>query len=263
MSNLSLRIIFGALYVALMVGATVYGHPAFGLLMALIVFLSINELATLAGKKSSQHLWINPTVFAGIIVYLTFMGARDMDSTSLGVMLLVQLAALYLTYSELSKKSSLNFISSTLYVALPLVGLAIWQMQHTSSSSNAILFYLITIWMYDSMAYVVGKAMGKRPIFPKVSPKKTVEGTVGGAVVTVVIISLLNMYWFQLPMQPYLLAPVIIFFAIFGDFVESYMKRKLGVKDSGNILPGHGGILDRIDSIYLSALPYLLILHVL
>jgi phosphatidate cytidylyltransferase len=113
------------------------------------------------------------------------------------------------------------------------------------------------------MAYVVGKAIGKRPIFPRVSPKKTIEGTVGGAMVTILVVSLLNDYWLELPFQAYILAPVIIFFAIFGDFVESYMKRKLGVKDSGNILPGHGGILDRIDSIYLSALPYLVILLLL
>jgi phosphatidate cytidylyltransferase len=113
------------------------------------------------------------------------------------------------------------------------------------------------------MAYAVGKAVGKTPIFPKVSPKKTVEGTAGGAVVTVVAMSLLNAYWLELPVQAYAVSAVIIFFAIFGDFVESYMKRKLGVKDSGDILPGHGGVLDRIDSIYLSALPYLVILFLL
>jgi phosphatidate cytidylyltransferase len=72
--------------------------------------------------------------------------------------------------------------------------------------------------------------------------------------------SALNIYWLELPIQAAVLAPAVIFFAVFGDFVESYMKRKLGVKDSGRILPGHGGILDRIDSIYLSALPYLVIL---
>ena len=110
------------------------------------------------------------------------------------------------------------------------------------------------------MAYVVGKAIGKRPVFPRVSPKKTIEGTVGGAVITILVMSVLNIYWLALPIHAYILSGVVIFFAIFGDFVESYTKRKLGVKDSGNILPGHGGVLDRIDSIYLSALPYLVIL---
>jgi phosphatidate cytidylyltransferase len=133
-------------------------------------------------------------------------------------------------------------------------------MQNKSLNIEYVLFYFITIWLYDSMAYVVGKAIGKTPVFPKVSPKKTVEGTAGGAVVTVVAMSLLNTYWLELPVQAYVVSAVVIFFAIVGDFVESYMKRKLGVKDSGDILPGHGGVLDRIDSIYLSALPYLVIL---
>jgi phosphatidate cytidylyltransferase len=263
MSNLALRIIFGALYVGLMVGGAVFGHPAFGVLMALLMFLSINELAVLARKDSAQHLWVNPAVFSGLVIYLTFIGSRELNGTAFGIMLLIQLACLYLTYSELRRSKTLNYISGTIYLALPLIGLAIWFMQNQDRNMEYILFYLITIWMYDSMAYVVGKAIGKRPVFPRVSPKKTIEGTVGGAVVTILVMSLLNAYWLQLPIQAYALAPVIIVFAIFGDFVESYMKRKLGIKDSGNILPGHGGILDRIDSIYLSALPYLVILSLL
>jgi phosphatidate cytidylyltransferase len=260
MSNLSLRITFGALYVALMLGGTLLGSPFFGVLMALIIFLSINELAVLAKKTSSQHLWINPAVFAGVILYLTFVGSRELDATAYISMLLIQWACLYLTYSELRRNKILNFISGTLYLAIPLIALAIWFMQNKNFTMEYILFYFITIWMYDSMAYVVGKVIGKTPVFPKVSPKKTVEGTVGGAVVTVLAMSVLNAYWLELPVQAYGVSAVVIFFAVFGDFVESYMKRKLGVKDSGNILPGHGGVLDRIDSIYLSALPYLVIL---
>lgn len=263
MSNLALRIIFGALYVVLMVGATVYGHPAFGVLMSLLIFLSINELAVLAKKESTQHVWINPAAFAGVVLYLTFLGSRELNLTAYIIILLVQLSCLYLTYSELRKKQTLNFISGTLYLALPLIGLSIWFIQNPEFNVEYVLFYLITIWLYDSMAYVVGKLIGKNPIFPKVSPKKTIEGTVGGAAVTVLVMSVLNFYWLSIPVQAYLLALVVIFFAIFGDFVESYMKRKLGVKDSGKILPGHGGVLDRLDSIYLSALPYLVILLLL
>jgi len=243
-----------------MVGGTVMGTPFFGVLMALLIFLSINELATLAQKASIQHLWINPAAFAGVVLYLTFLGSRELSVSAYGSMLFIQLGCLYLTYSELHRKQTLNFISGTLYVAIPLLALAIWFMQNEENNVEYVLFYLITIWMYDSMAYVVGKAMGKRPIFPRVSPKKTIEGTIGGALVTTGVMSFLNAHWLHLPIQAHFLAPAVIFFAIFGDFVESYVKRKLGVKDSGNILPGHGGVLDRIDSIYLSALPYLVIL---
>ena len=89
MSNLVLRIIFGALYVLLMVGGTVMGSPYFGVLMALLVFLSINELATLAKKESTQHLWINPAAFAGVVLYLTFLGSRELSVSAYGIMLLI------------------------------------------------------------------------------------------------------------------------------------------------------------------------------
>ncbi|MDB4173677.1 phosphatidate cytidylyltransferase [Bacteroidia bacterium] len=262
MSNLSLRLIFGALYVAIMLGATFFGKPFFGILMAFIAFVSVNELATLAHKISNQHRWVNPAVFAGVILYLTFFGAREMDVISYGIMFLVQMACLYITYTQLKREHTVNYMTGTLYLIAPLVALAIWFLQ-SSDAIMYVVFYLITIWMYDSMAYAVGKAIGKRPVFPKVSPKKTIEGTIGGAVVTVIAMAVTNHYWLQLEMASYWLSPIVIVFAIFGDFVESYMKRKLGVKDSGNFLPGHGGVLDRMDSIYLSSLPYILVLQFL
>ena len=246
-----------------MLAGALLGHPYFGVLMALLAFLSINEIAVLAKKESNQHLWINPIVFAGLILYLTFVGARELDLKAYVIVWGIQLACLYISYSELKTKGSLNYISTTLYLWLPLGMMAIWFMQNQENNWQYILFYLVTIWLYDSMAYVVGKSIGKRPIFPKVSPNKTIEGTVGGFVITIGVMSLLNLYLFKLPMDAYILATIIIFFATFGDFVESFMKRKIGVKDSGNLIPGHGGILDRLDSIYLSALPYLVILLLL
>ncbi len=260
MSNLVLRLIFGAVYVALMVGATVWGHPAFGVLLSIILFVSINELAVLAKKTSAQHLWVNPAVFGGVMLYLTFEGARPLGLEAYALLLLLQLLCLYLTHSQLRNKNTLNYITGTLYLALPLFGLAVWFIQNEQNATQYILFYFMTIWTYDSMAYVVGKAIGKRPIFPRISPKKTIEGTLGGVLVTIVIMEVLNYYWLKLPEAAFALTLVVVFFAIFGDFVESYMKRKLGIKDSGKILPGHGGALDRMDSIYLSALPYLCIL---
>lgn len=263
MSNLALRIIFGAIYVAIMVTAAVFGTPFFGVVMALIAFLSLNEMAKLAGKTSSQHLWLNPGLFAGILVYLTFQGAKDIELLIYGLFWIIQLGSVFSLYKELKQSQSVNYIVATIYLFLPVLALAIWFMQHENLATEYILFYLITIWVYDSMAYVVGKAFGKTPIFPKVSPKKTIEGTAGGAIVTLVVMIALNHFWLELPTVPYLLAVVVVFFAMFGDFVESYMKRKLQVKDSGNLIPGHGGILDRMDSIYLSAIPYIVILLLL
>jgi phosphatidate cytidylyltransferase len=263
MSNLGLRIIFGSIYVALMVGGAVLGVPYFGLLMALIAFLSLYEMSALAKKESAQHVWLNPMLFAGVILYVNFVDAKEIGLNHFIAAWILQLVCVYFSYMDLKNNFILNYISASLYLWLPIGLLAMWFNQNSSTSTEYVLFYLIAIWLYDSMAYVVGKWLGKTPIFPKVSPKKTIEGTVGGTIVTVLIMSILNAYWFQLDEPIYLLTVVIIFFATFGDFVESYMKRKLGVKDSGTLIPGHGGILDRLDSIYLSALPFIIILLLL
>ncbi|MDA8886209.1 phosphatidate cytidylyltransferase [Bacteroidia bacterium] len=260
MSNFSLRVIFGAIYVAIMILAAVFETPYFGVLMALLAFLSINEMAVLAKKDSSQHLWINPAVFAGIILYITFVGARDLSLNAYLIAFVAQLGCMYISYINLKDRSSINYVSTTLYLWLPLGLLAVWFLQNPSLNTEYVLFYFATVWLYDSMAYLVGKSIGKTPIFPKVSPKKTIEGTVGGAIFTILIMSVLNHLCFHLPIMGYMVVSIIVLFATFGDFVESYMKRKVGAKDSGNLIPGHGGILDRIDSIYLSALPYLVIL---
>jgi phosphatidate cytidylyltransferase len=263
MSNLGLRIIFGSIYVALMVGGAVLGVPYFGLLMALIAFLSLYEMSALAKKESAQHVWLNPMLFAGVILYVNFVDAKEIGLNHFIAAWILQLVCVHFSYMDLKNNFILNYISASLYLWLPIGLLAMWFNQNSSTSTEYVLFYLIAIWLYDSMAYVVGKWLGKTPIFPKVSPKKTIEGTVGGTIVTVLIMSILNAYWFQLDEPIYLLTVVIIFFATFGDFVESYMKRKLGVKDSGTLIPGHGGILDRLDSIYLSALPFIIILLLL
>lgn len=263
MSNLGLRIIFGSIYVALMVGGAVLGVPYFGLLMALIAFLSLYEMSALAKKESAQHVWLNPMLFAGVILYVNFVDAKEIGLNHFIAAWILQLICLYFSYMDLKNNFILNYISASLYLWLPIGLLAMWFNQNSSTSTAYVLFYLIAIWLYDSMAYVVGKWLGKTPIFPRVSPKKTIEGTVGGTIVTILIMSILNAYWFQLDEPIYLLTVVIIFFATFGDFVESYMKRKLGVKDSGILIPGHGGILDRLDSIYLSALPFIIILLLL
>ena len=263
MSNLRLRIIFGSIYVALMVGGTVLGVPYFGMLMALIAFLSLHEMSVLAKKESAQHLWLNPMLFAGVILYINFVDARQVGLNHFVAAWMLQMVSLYFSYTGLKNNSILNYISTSLYLWLPIGLLAMWFNKNHTTSTEYILFYLIAIWLYDSMAYVVGKWLGKTPIFPKVSPKKTMEGTLGGAIVTVLIMSVLNTCWLRLEEPMYLLTIVIIFFATFGDFVESFMKRKLGVKDSGTLIPGHGGILDRLDSIYLSALPFIIILIVL
>jgi phosphatidate cytidylyltransferase len=124
------------------------------------------------------------------------------------------------------------------------------------SRSNMILMIILSIWINDTMAYIVGSLIGKRPL-SKISPKKTWEGTIGGMILSVVVVGLIVFFVLNsgsITIYIMLLAAIASVAGTFGDLLESKLKRIAGVKDSGNIMPGHGGFLDRFDSL-LFAIP--------
>ena len=147
--------------------------------------------------------------------------------------------------------------------SMTFVGLAIilnfgfWSTYFVSTDeSNYVIFGLIIIntAIFDTFAYVIGSKVGKRFIVKKISPKKTLEGLIGGLFATVVFGMLIKLMLFNGLLNIFIIGGI---FAFFGDLFISYFKRKSGVKDTGNILPGHGGVLDRIDS-HLFATPALI-----
>ena len=112
-----------------------------------------------------------------------------------------------------------------------------------------LLFSLLIVWVADSGAYFVGRKYGKNKLAPSISPGKTIEGAAGALLLTTLFAFLFADY-FSLPVEISLVYAIIItLFSIFGDLFESYLKRAANLKDSGNIIPGHGGVLDRIDGI--------------
>jgi phosphatidate cytidylyltransferase len=117
-----------------------------------------------------------------------------------------------------------------------------------------ILGFFFLIWSNDTFAYLVGKAIGRAKLFERISPKKTWEGTIGGALCTQGIAYVISIYFTELAsVHWHVVALIVSVFGTLGDLVESMFKRSLGVKDSGVILPGHGGILDRFDGVLLAA----------
>ena len=137
------------------------------------------------------------------------------------------------------------------------------------TAPRLLLGLFIFIWLYDTGAYCVGVLLGRHRLFERISPKKSWEGVIGGVAFSV-LGAFASHHWFneffQVPdlMTWVGLSVVVAVFATFGDLVESLIKRTVGVKDSGNIMPGHGGILDRIDSLLLVApavLIYLQLIH--
>ncbi len=124
------------------------------------------------------------------------------------------------------------------------------------------LVIIASIWINDTMAYIVGSLIGKTPLSP-ISPKKTWEGTIGGIILSVVVVTLIGVFWMNGEPKDFIAISLISAIAgTFGDLFESKLKRMAGVKDSGQIMPGHGGFLDRFDSL-LVAVPFIWIFCIL
>ena len=129
--------------------------------------------------------------------------------------------------------------------------------ENNTFEPNRIMGMLLLIWANDTGAYVLGSKIGKTPFFKRISPKKTWEGTISGMITTLILAAILGFVFNELSVvQWYGVAVCVIIFSTLGDLVESMLKRNLGIKDSGTILPGHGGILDRFDALLL-VVPYI------
>jgi phosphatidate cytidylyltransferase len=151
------------------------------------------------------------------------------------------------------KNISYSFLS-LIYISLPL-SLSFFVIYDNPYFSNQnynpeiLLGIFVLLWIYDSMAYCVGVPFGKHRLFERVSPKKSWEGAIGGAILTIIASGFFNIFIPEIPLiQWIIIASIVVIFGTIGDLIESLFKRSVNIKDSGNILPGHGGILDRIDS---------------
>jgi len=178
-------------------------------------------------------------------------------------LVVIAVVTLFKFTSELYFDSG-KLIFTVIYVALPF-SFALGLPKYSSYDSNfslEVIFLFILIWSSDTFAYLVGKFFGKHKMAPKISPKKTWEGYAGGVVLTLVLSYFVEMYQPQLRGNWVVVGFLIAAFAPLGDLVESQLKRTFGVKDSGNIIPGHGGVLDRLDS-FLICVPVVYLYFIL
>lgn len=179
------------------------------------------------------------------------------------LLVLIAVITLFKFTSELYIDSG-KLIFTVIYVALPFsfaLGLPRFSSIENTFSLE-VIFLFILIWSSDTFAYLVGKFFGKHKMAPKISPKKTWEGYAGGVVLTLVFSYFIEQYQPQLRGNWMVVGFLIAAFAPLGDLVESQLKRTFGVKDSGNIIPGHGGVLDRLDS-FLICVPVVYLYFIL
>ncbi|MBT7895508.1 MAG: phosphatidate cytidylyltransferase [Flavobacteriales bacterium] len=148
-----------------------------------------------------------------------------------------------------------NRILGSIYVLIPMIIIHLFDYNNGYNNSLLLFIYILT-WTFDTFAYIIGIKIGKHKIFPSISPNKSWEGFFGGWSFTIiacfVTIEFTELTTILKNINLYLIAIIIPFTATLGDFIESYFKRQAGVKDSGTFIPGHGGMLDRIDALMIT-----------
>lgn len=266
-NNFIQRAITGILFVAVLVGCILYDPLTFGALFVIISALAIREFGHLLNQTGGVSINKTITMLGGAYLFLAVMGFCIDAVGGSKIFIPYLLLVLYLIISELYRKKEnpvLNWaysMLSQLYIALPFAMLNVLAFQNdpetSSVSYNPILplSIFIFIWLNDTGAYCVGSLIGKHRLFERISPKKSWEGSIGGGVLAIASAFVLAHFFPFITMMEWAgLALVVVVFGTWGDLTESLLKRQLKIKDSGNILPGHGGVLDRFDSA-LMAIP--------
>jgi len=261
LSNFQQRTITAAFFAIVMLCGISINSITFFIVFLVVTTLGLWEFYTLSYKdnvKPQKYLG----TFIGIIIFVTnYLLVNKIVNTKIFLLYIPLILLILIT--ELYRKTERPFaniattIFGIIYIAVPFSFFN--YIVHPSLngglfSRNILLGFVLLIWTNDTGAYLVGKNFGKRRLFERISPKKTWEGSIGGLALTLLIAWFLSKYFVELNLENWLIiASIIVLIGTYGDLVESLFKRSIDIKDSGTILPGHGGILDRFDSMLLAS----------
>ena len=281
MKNLIVRALTGVVFLAVMISGILYSPATFGVLFTVITAFSVWEFTGIVNMRADVDVNRFITTVAGGCLFVGFFGyAAGIPG---GVLLFIPwlLSMIYLLVAELylQREAPLNnwaySMMAQIYVALPFALLSLVEFTQVNAVASPevgtaagcwlVLAIYVFLWVNDTGAYCVGSLLGRHKLFPRVSPGKSWEGSIGGGVLVVVVALLVA---FLGPKDELVgaghttlgltavewagFAVTVVVFGTWGDLIESLLKRQMGIKDSGNILPGHGGMLDRFDSSLLA-----------
>ena len=272
MNNFITRAISGVIFVAIMVFGLAFNAVAMMFLFSIITGMTVWEYTGLVNERKAVSVNRFITTAAGVYLFIAVAGFCS-GFTPSAVFIPYLLTIIYLFISELYLKQEdpINdwayTMLSQMYIALPFACINMLAFK-TSPDDSTVYFdrilplaVFVFLWLNDTGAYCFGSLLGRHKLFPRISPGKSWEGSIGGALLVMAVAGVAGAYLGKnydgvLSTVPEWigLALVVVVFGTWGDLVESLFKRTLGIKDSGNVLPGHGGMLDRFDS-SLMAIP--------
>jgi phosphatidate cytidylyltransferase len=260
MNNLLVRAISGLVFITIVIGSILWNDAAymeyvFGLFSGLALY-EFSQLVSVKNISLSKPVFIG----AGILIFALFSPSLVISLQGKLALFFVLLIIVWAIEIWRKQENALQtVVYSTfglMYCTLPFVAM-IWVNSlgvELEMARDSLLYMLIVVWTNDTFAYLTGRLLGKHKLFERISPKKTWEGTIGGIVMSMVAGLLIAAYTYTYPWSMWLIGALLIAIgAIVGDLFESLIKRNLGVKDSGNSIPGHGGVLDRFDAAMFAA----------
>ena len=274
MNTFFVRAVTGLIVATVFIAAILLSRISYGLVVMLVAAGGVFEFYTITAKargasddknRRERRLAVILTIVAGLLSWLLNFRYVFADlAIVFPVILFVYFVRALFSTSERPFQDIAWGVLPLVYILLPLLLLNWLYFEKGELFALAVLF---AVWFYDSFCYIVGSLLGRTKLIERISPKKTVEGLVGGMILTLtlvwfypVLLTYIMNRWHLTcasysPIQWLVIGFVTIIFATFGDLVESMLKRSLNIKDSGSIMPGHGGFLDRLDAV-LVAIPF-------
>lgn len=258
-SNLPTRLATAILGAAGIIFGVVYSEWTYLLIFLIICFFSMREFYILSGLDGMvpQKTF---GIFCGLVIFfLSFFIERGTISYRYYFVFFPLLSCVYMIklYKKFERKPFTNIAFTFLgifYIAVPLALLHIAAFENGVYNFQIIFGCLFILWATDTGAYFAGTFFGKRKLFERISPKKSWEGVIGGALLAYAMTYGIAYFFTSLVLWKWIsVGTIIIVGGVYGDLVESLLKRSIEIKDSGNSLPGHGGFLDRFDGLFISA----------
>ncbi|MCG9793358.1 phosphatidate cytidylyltransferase [Flavobacterium algicola] len=261
------RSISGAVYVILLITCILYSTESFFILFGAFLIIATYEYCSLVKINKILPLIIASLTYAlfysitfavdGPLFLLKFNKTFDLSVLFSTLFVSVKCIALLFDSKVVKIDSFSKYVYLIGYVILPFIILTKIPFGIAGYNPKILISIFILIWTNDSFAYIVGKSIGKHKLFERISPKKTIEGFLGGVFFAIIASYIIAVYYIQIAESKIfiwlVIAIIVGVFGTIGDLIESKFKRIAEVKDSGKIMPGHGGVLDRLDSVIFVA----------